>query len=63
MIIMGCDGVWETRTEDEIFNFVWEGRGILQTRAEEMLDWVIGEDTEDGIGLDNLTCLIINFDK
>lgn len=30
MIIMGCDGVWETKEEKEIFDFVQKGQEILK---------------------------------
>jgi len=69
-VVMGCDGVWETMTSDEVVAFVrprleehrrTTGASKISSVAAALEDEVLAPDifTSDGIGLDNMTCIII----
>lgn len=65
-ILMGCDGVWETLSEKEIVDFIYaklKEKTPLKTIAEELLDKLIAPDTLNGIGCDNMTMVLIVFNK
>jgi len=60
-IIMGCDGIWEVKSNQSIVDFVGElvKKGIALTKvAEDLLDTLLAPDTLNGTGCDNMTCII-----
>eukprot|EP00392_Amoebophrya_sp_AT5.2_P018938 g19601.t1 len=71
-IIMGCDGIWEIKTNQEIVDFVRarlpdcekEGKP-LSSICEEFMDSILSEDITktEGMGCDNMTMIIIRLDK
>eukprot|EP01016_Furgasonia_blochmanni_P050341 TRINITY_DN776_c0_g2_i2.p1 TRINITY_DN776_c0_g2~~TRINITY_DN776_c0_g2_i2.p1 ORF type:complete len:337 (+),score=100.29 TRINITY_DN776_c0_g2_i2:71-1081(+) len=64
-IIMGCDGIWETMTNQKIVDFVDERltQGLPLTRVvEDLLDANLASDTSMGTGCDNMTSILIVFD-
>ena len=67
-IVMGCDGVYETKTSQEIGDIVYKDikatpTGKLIDVAARLLDTIISPDymKTGGAGCDNMTCIIIKF--
>jgi len=60
-ILMGCDGIWEVKSNQANVDFVSERfkKGIALTKiAEDLLDSLCAPDTFSGLGCDNMTCII-----
>ena len=69
-VIIGCDGIWDCLKNQEACDFVSkklkENPTIKVSKiVEEMMDSIIAKDlyTENGIGRDNMTCIVIVFKK
>lgn len=69
-IIMGCDGIWETKSNEEMVAFVrskinGSKKPDLKKIISELLESIISPDYTKtaGLGCDNMTCIIINFKK
>jgi serine/threonine protein phosphatase PrpC len=65
---MGCDGVWELMTGEEICQIVDEKfrqNPNIKVSAvmEEILDRGLSPDTTQGIGCDNMSGVIVQFRK
>ena len=65
-IVIGCDGVWETLTAKDICNYIDNRLASnpdvkLSLVAEELLDKLIAKDTMEGVGCDNMSCIIVQF--
>lgn len=63
-VVLGCAGFWETFTENEVCEFVkkFVAEGMeLGEVVEKLLDKLIAKDTVDGVGCDNMTCIVIKF--
>jgi len=63
-LVMGCDGIWEIQTEEEICNIVEEGqmRGFKMSEiVEEILDKGCAVNTESGSGCDNMSSIVVCF--
>ena len=65
-IVMGCDGVYETKSSQEIVDFFykefWSGSKISPS-IEKLLDELCSPDymKTEGIGCDNMTCIVIKI--
>ena len=65
-LILGCDGIWETLTANEICKIALAKMterqdGQLSTVCEELLDRLIAKDTQEGTGCDNMSLMIVQF--
>jgi len=64
LMVIGCDGIWECLTNQQIAEFVKdkldEGKSVTKT-VEDLLDQILAPDTSTGIGCDNMTCIVITF--
>jgi len=68
-LVMGCDGLWEQATSQEVVDFVKQRIGTdkcatlaLSSIASELVDSLMAHDVFNGTGLgcDNMTCVIVN---
>ena len=67
-IIMGCDGIWERKSNEEMVEYVYDklkaGKSLKDTVSELLLDTIAPSIAEtQGIGCDNMTCILIKFLK
>jgi len=65
-MIIGCDGIWEKMSALHICQLAdvrYKGNQSvrLSTICEELLDKMVAKDTLEGIGCDNMTCIIVKF--
>lgn len=65
---MACDGIWDCLTSQESVDFVGELIKKKEKHSqviEEMFDKIIASDvaSSGGIGCDNMTCVIVSFNK
>lgn len=67
---MGCDGIWERKTNEEMVEWVYSKLGSNKKNAdlkEIITDLLVNEClSEDhtasgGLGCDNMTCILIVF--
>lgn len=77
-MVIGCDGVWDCKTNQEACDFVSERlkknpSAKLSKIVEELFDEILAPDIytgiyiinilETGVGCDNMTCTIVQFKK
>lgn len=65
-VILGCDGIWDCLTNQGACDLVETGLNQgkhLTTIIENIMDKIVSKDmlNEDGIGSDNMTCIIVQF--
>ena len=65
---MGCDGIWERKSNEEMVEYVYEkldaGKSLKETVEQLLLDTIAPSIAEtQGIGCDNMTCVLIKFLK
>jgi serine/threonine protein phosphatase PrpC len=66
-IVMGCDGVYESKSSQEIVEFFYKemasNGGKISPAIEKFLDENCSPDVmkTEGIGCDNMTCILIKF--
>jgi len=63
-ILMGCDGIWETKSNQELVEFCrtkLRNKESLKSTLEDLLDMILAPDTSNGFGCDNMTSIIVTF--
>lgn len=73
---MGCDGIWEKKSNEEAVKYIYEqlqkhnydgnpkNIDIKQIVADLLLENLAQDVTSSGgVGCDNMTCILILFDK
>lgn len=63
---MGCDGIWEVKSNNDMVN--WISKRLSEKREkgsilEELLDELVAKNTSNEYGLDNMSSILITFDK
>jgi serine/threonine protein phosphatase PrpC len=69
-LVMACDGIWETKSSQDIVSFVNDKlkkapKGKLSKIVEDIFDNIISPDYTEtqGLGCDNMTGMVIQFKK
>lgn len=76
-IIMGCDGIWEKKSNEEMVEWIYaeikkqtdagtaEDEVDLQKIVNDLLNDTVAPDvaSSGGVGCDNMTCILIKFNK
>lgn len=67
-IIIGCDGIWETKSAEQICEITSDRLrsnpvGKISVIVGELLDQLIAKETTEGMGCDNMSCIIVQFKK
>merc|ERR1712021_142288 len=65
-LVMGCDGIWEILTMDEICQIAEDMIGKsnkLVDAADQILDRGLAPDTSNGTGCDNMSCIVIQLNQ
>jgi len=66
MLALACDGVWEKYSETEVFDRLGAKKQTaspeeMASTASVLFDNLLAKDTMEGIGCDNMTCVLIRF--
>ena len=64
--MLGCDGIWEKYVDNsqgliDIVKGNLEKKKTHTILMEEMLDNLIAKDTNEGLGCDNMTAILVAF--
>jgi serine/threonine protein phosphatase PrpC len=65
-IIMGCDGIWEVKSNGEMVDWIkkrLESNIELKNITEELLNELISKDSGNQYGMDNMSAILIKFNK
>lgn len=66
-VVMGCDGIYESKTSHEMISFfnkeLETNKGDIKLCIEKLLDTSCSTDymKTEGLGCDNMTCIVIKF--
>jgi protein phosphatase 1G len=67
-MILACDGIWDCKTNEECVRFLKDNMkadskssDALTAPLESLLDDCCAMNTDDGIGTDNMTAVLIKF--
>lgn len=62
LLVLGCDGIWETLSGKDICELLFKkisGGSKVATATEELLDQLVAKETTEGVGCDNMTCIVV----
>lgn len=64
-IIMGCDGIWEIKSNQEMIDWVKsrQERRDFKVICEDLLDELVSKDSGNQYGMDNMSAILIKFAK
>lgn len=67
-IIIGCDGIWETKSNEEMVEYIYDklktGKPLKEILNDLLEDIISPDYTQTGgVGCDNMTCILIQFKK
>lgn len=62
---MGCDGIWEIKTNNEMVDWIKNrlDRKEFSHICEELLDELVSKDSGNQYGMDNMSAILIKFNK
>ena len=67
-IIVACDGIWDCVSNDEACKKVNDYHSKIKPNkdnkhkiVEELFEEILAPNTDDGIGTDNMTCILVYF--
>lgn len=64
-MIMGCDGIWECKTSEQMTSWIaskLEKRVPLGKILEGLLDDMVAKTSKDDLGTDNMSSILVKFD-
>lgn len=59
--LLGCDGIWETKTDDKICKFIDKGNNDFKKQAEDLFEYVLGWNNKSKKGKDNMSLILVYF--
>lgn len=68
-MVMGCDGIWEIMSEQEICEFVDKRLRLISRKykismvIEKLLMKCLAPNTKERLGCDNMSSIVIEFRK
>ena len=64
-IIMGCDGIWQIKTNQEMVDWVKArlDKKRFENICEELLEELVSKDSGNQYGMDNMSAILIRFHK
>lgn len=63
-LLIGCDGIWETMSIENIHQFVKQKNAEQLDEIkviEQLLDNLIAKESQEGVGCDNMSCILVKF--
>jgi len=60
--LMGCDGIWECMTNEGLIKFCSSKLSQnlnVKTILEELLEKIVAPDTNNGVGCDNMSTILV----
>eukprot|EP00828_Plagiopyla_frontata_P006786 TRINITY_DN13053_c0_g1_i4.p2 TRINITY_DN13053_c0_g1~~TRINITY_DN13053_c0_g1_i4.p2 ORF type:complete len:342 (+),score=68.12 TRINITY_DN13053_c0_g1_i4:45-1070(+) len=65
-ILMGCDGIFEMLSNESLFEYIYNQmrstEDNLALTVENLLEQIIAPNTQQGIGCDNMSAILLKFD-
>lgn len=64
-IIMGCDGIWQIKTNSQMVDWVKAriDKSKFEVICENLLDQLVSKDSGNQYGMDNMSAILIKFAK
>lgn len=69
-IVIACDGIWDCMSSQEAVQFIKgnmnkkkEYKSNLSSLIGDMLQANVADEVENGIGTDNMSCIVIEFKR
>ncbi|EGR27921.1 protein phosphatase 2c, putative [Ichthyophthirius multifiliis] len=62
LIVLGCDGIWECKTNQQIVEYFNDKSQVLQNQVEQFLDSILAPCTQGNmVGLDNMSIIVVRI--